>query len=158
MSKMEKANFTVREAANRLGCNKRTVYRAIWEKRLKAKTKQGKEKYLISEQELERFKPGKDILYNLYVEKGLSIRQIEKQLGRSKDKIHRMLKQYEIERRTRGSGKRGPGKRRSKLEGYSVRDLEKRIARDDMAKAAEDLGITRQTLWRYMKKRKRKRA
>lgn len=155
---MEKA-YTVKEVALKLECSKRTVYRAIWEKRLKVKRKQEKQKYLISEKNLEKFqasirgrgkpakggKPSLVDLQRLYVKEQRSIRDIAGFLGCSKDAVYRALQKYEIGRR--------PHTRESRLDKYSPKDIRERIEKEGIVKVAEALGVSRQTLWEYLKKK-----
>ena len=154
---MEKA-YTVKEVALKLGCNERTVYRAIWKKRLKVKRKQEKQKYLITEENFEGFqasirgrgkpakgkKPSLVDLQRLYVKEQRSIRDIAELLGCSKDAVYRALREYGIETRSHT--------RESKLDRYSPKDIRKRVEKEGIVKVAGTLGISRQTLWEYLKK------
>ena len=83
-------------------------------------------------------------LQRLYVEEGRSIRDIAKIQRCTKDIVYRSLQAYGIKRRSHI--------KESKLTSYKLSDLKARIKERGYRKAGEDLGMTGQALWKYLKK------
>jgi len=88
-------------------------------------------------------KPNKKTLTRLYVERGLSLREISERLGLHADTIHYHLKRYGIETR--------PQAKRSQLRKYRLETLEKGIKEKGVRGYAKELGIHENTLRHYLK-------
>jgi len=89
--------------------------------------------------------PAKDQLVKLYVREGRSVRDVAAVLGTTKDAVHRALRKYGIEVRTRA--------RRSKLRTIPIRDLKAAIWEKGLRGAARDLGVDHSTLCHHLKVR-----
>jgi transposase len=89
-------------------------------------------------------KPDKKTLTRLYVDQGLSIREIATKLGLHADTIHYHLKRYEIGTR--------PQAKRSQLRKYRLESLEKGIKEKGVRGYAKELGIHENTLRHYLKR------
>jgi DNA-binding CsgD family transcriptional regulator len=88
-------------------------------------------------------KPDKKTLTRLYVDQGLSLREISERLGLHPDTIHYHLKRYGIEAR--------PQAKRSQLRAYRLETLEKGIREKGVRGYAQELGIHENTLRHYLK-------
>jgi len=73
-----------------------------------------------------------------------SIREIANLLGWSKDKVHRLLKKYDIKRDKRI--------RKSKLSDITLEFLEKEFKTKSKKEVAKELGISIATLYNYLRK------
>jgi predicted DNA-binding protein YlxM (UPF0122 family) len=93
-------------------------------------------------------KPSKSELNRLYVKESKSIREIADILNCSKDMVYRSLKEYGINTRTRGLGK----KRQSRLSKYKIDTLEEGIKEKGLRGYAKELGVHENTLRHYIKK------
>lgn len=89
-------------------------------------------------------KPDKKTLGRLYVDQGLSIREIATRLGLNPDTIHYHLKRFGIEAR--------PQAKRSQLRKYRLDTLEKGIREKGVRGYALELGIHENTLRHYLKR------
>jgi transposase len=94
-------------------------------------------------------KPGERVLRRLYIRESMSIREIARQLGCTKDMVYRALGEYEIIRREKSKTKE------SVLSRYPLSHLEDKIAKDGYREAANKLGVGSSTLYFYVKRRKR---
>lgn len=95
-----------------------------------------------------RPKTDRGTLESLYIEKGLSIREIASRLGLHADTVHYWLKKHGIE--TKGNAKR------SKLRKYSLPTLEEGIKEHGVRGYARKLGVHENTLKHYLKRAKSK--
>ena len=93
-------------------------------------------------------KPDKKTLTRLYVDQGLSVREIASRLGLHPGTIHYHLRRYEIETR--------PQAKRSELRKYRLETLEKGIREKGVRGYARELGIHENTLRHYLKRAKSK--
>jgi len=91
-------------------------------------------------------KPDKKTLTRLYVERGLSLREIAERLSLHADTIHYHLRRYGIEARSRA--------KRSQLRKYRLQTLEKGIKEKGVRGYARELGIHENTLRHYLKRAK----
>jgi len=89
-------------------------------------------------------KPEKEELIKLYVIEAKSIREIAKILGCSKDMVYRSLKEYGIERRSHTW--------EPKLQRYDLKFLKETVKKKGYRKGAEELGVDKSTLFRYLKR------
>ena len=89
-------------------------------------------------------KPSKADLKKLYVEESKSIREVADVLGCSKDMVYRTLKECRIERR--------PHTWSPKLERFDIEFLKETVNKKGYRKGAQDLGVDKSTLYRYLKK------
>lgn len=92
--------------------------------------------------------PSKAYLVKLYVKESRSVRDVAAALGCSKDAVHRGLKKYGVEVRTRS--------RRSALLEHRLSELKARVRDKGIRATARDLGIDEGTLRHYLKVRKEK--
>jgi DNA-binding CsgD family transcriptional regulator len=88
-------------------------------------------------------KPDKKTLIRLYVDQGLSIREIASRLGLHADTVHYHLKRY-------GIGAR-PQAKRSQLRNYRLGTIEKGIREKGVRGYAKELGIHENTLRHYLR-------
>lgn len=88
-------------------------------------------------------KPSKEDLEKLYVKEGKSIREVAETLDYPKEIVLRCLQRYGIKRRPPG--------RRKRLKENDYDSILEMIALKGLRKTAEDLGVSRQTLWRYIR-------
>jgi sugar diacid utilization regulator len=88
-------------------------------------------------------KPDKKTLTRLYVDQGLSLREISERLGLHPDTIRYHLKRYGIEARSKA--------KRSQLRAYRLETLEKGIREKGVRGYAQELGIHENTLRHYLK-------
>jgi len=91
-------------------------------------------------------KADKKTLTRLYVDQGLSLREIAERLGLHADTIHYHLRRHEIEIR--------PQAKRSQLRKYRLGTLEKGIREKGVRGYAKELGIHENTLRHYLKRTK----
>jgi len=87
-------------------------------------------------------KPDKGTLKRLYVERGLSIREIAKRLGLHPHTIHYHLRRYGIETR--------PPAKRSGLRKIKLETLERNVREKGLRGYARELGIHENTLRNYL--------
>ena len=92
-------------------------------------------------------KPSKSDLQKLYVRESKSIREVADVLGCSKDMVYRTLKECRIERR--------PHTWNPKLERFDIEFLKETVNKIGYRKGAEELGIDKSTLYRYLKKQEK---
>ena len=88
-------------------------------------------------------RPTKNVLERLYVDQGLSIRAIAKELGLQRDLVHSALREYEIETR--------PTFKPSKLAQFPIERVRERIRVLGYSKAAREFGVGMSTLYFYVK-------
>jgi DNA invertase Pin-like site-specific DNA recombinase len=88
--------------------------------------------------------PGKSELKELYIKESRSIREIANALGCTKDRVYRALKEYGIERR--------PHTWESRLSQYDLEFLREIIRKRGYRKGAQELGVDKSTLYRYMRR------
>jgi len=93
-------------------------------------------------------KPDKKTLTRLYVDQGLSVREIASRLGLHPGTIHYHLKRYGIKTRSQA--------KRSELRKYRLDSLEKGIREKGVRGYARELGIHENTLRYYLKRAKSK--
>jgi IS30 family transposase len=91
-------------------------------------------------------KADKKTLTRLYVDQGLSLREIAERLGLHQATVHYHLKRHGIE--LRGNAKR------SRLRTYRLETLEKGIGEKGVRGYARELGIHENTLRHYLKRAK----
>ena len=91
-------------------------------------------------------KPDKKTLTRLYVDQGLSLREIAEKLGLHQTTVHYHLKRYGIEARDNA--------KRSRLRTYRLETLEKGIREKGVRGYARELGIHENTLRHYLKRAK----
>jgi len=91
-------------------------------------------------------KPSKIEFEKLYVKEEMSIREIAKLIGFSKDMVYRSLKENKIERR--------PGFNRSKLRCIKLSDLEKEIKEKGLRRVAREYKVAHSTLSHHIKVRR----
>ena len=89
-------------------------------------------------------KPSKIDLKKLYIKESRSVRNISELLDCSKDMVYRALQEYGIERR--------PHTRSPKLERYDLEIIRETVRQKGYRKGAEELGVDKSTLFRYLKK------
>jgi hypothetical protein len=89
--------------------------------------------------------PSKADLVRLYVNEGRSVRDVAAGLGCSKDAVHRGLRKFGIEIRTRA--------RRSKLRTIPLRDLKAAVREKGIRGTARALGVDKSTLRHHLKVR-----
>lgn len=92
-------------------------------------------------------KPSNAELKRLYVKEARSIREVAEILGCSKDMVYRTLKECRIERR--------PHTWSSKLERFDIEFLKETVNKKGYRKGAQDLGVDKSTLYRYLKKQEK---
>jgi transcriptional regulator with PAS, ATPase and Fis domain len=90
-------------------------------------------------------KPGKRTLKKLYVQDSKSIREIADILDCSKDMIYRAMKEYGIERRSNA--------RKPKLNNYDLKYINETVSEKGYRKGAQELGVDKSTLFRYLKEK-----
>jgi DNA invertase Pin-like site-specific DNA recombinase len=89
-------------------------------------------------------KPSKSELKRLYIKESRSVRNIAELLECSKDMVYRALQEYEIERR--------PHTWSPKLERFDLEFIRETVRQKGYRKGAEELGVDKSTLFRYLKK------
>lgn len=90
-------------------------------------------------------KPTKKELKKLYIMETWSIREVAEILGCTKDRVYRALKEYGIERRSHTW--------KPKLSQYDLKFLKETVKKKGYRKGAQELGVDKSTLYRYLKKK-----
>jgi len=90
--------------------------------------------------------PSKSDLIKFYVKEERSVRDVAEVLGCTKDAVHRALKGYKIEARSKA--------RRSTLRTIPIEDLEAAIREKGIRGTARELGIDEGTVRHYLKVQK----